>query len=424
MARSSGKRILIATLGSLGDLFPYLAIAKELLRRGHRPVIATLDRYRGAVEAEGVGFTVMRPLESQFGGTQEVVRRIVHPRKGPEYLIRRVVMPFVRQSYEDLSRAAEGADLLISHPMSVTMPLVAEKRKMPWVSTVLSPMSFFSAHDPPVIAAAPWLHHLRLFGVGPYRWIFGWAKALSASWEQPLRDLRGELGLPPSKKLAMFEGQFSPTLNLALFSKTLAEAQPDWPPNTEVCGFARYDGRPIPEAAATELRTFLESGEPPIVFTLGSSVSMDPGDFFRKARESAGRLHRRALMIVGESASEPLGESAGMKVFSYVPYSEVFRHASVIVHPGGIGTLSQALASGRPMVVTPAAFDQPDNARRARRMGVARVLPFRRVTAKRLADHLADVLGRQDYHSKAVEAGRSLRHENGAVSACDYLERI
>jgi rhamnosyltransferase subunit B len=424
MTLPSGTRILIATLGSLGDLHPYLAIARELKRRGHRPTIATLDRYRGAVEAEGVGFTVMRPLESQFGGTQDVVRRIVHPRKGPEYLIRRVVMPFVRQSYEDLSHAAESADLLISHPMTVTMPLVAEKRKLPWVSTVLSPMSFFSAHDPSVIAAAPWLHRLRFFGVGPYRWILGLAKALSASWEQPLRDLRAEFGLPPSKKLAIFEGQFSPTLNLALFSHFLAEAQPDWPPNTKVCGFARYDGRPIPDAAAFELRKFLESGEPPIVFTLGSSVSMDPGDFFRKAREATERLRRRALSIVGESSSEDLGESAEMKVFHYMPYSQVFPHASMIVHPGGIGTLSQALAAGRPMLVTPVAFDQPDNARRAQRMGVARVLPFRCVTVKGMMDHLADVLRGQDYHSRAVEVGRRIRHENGAALACDYIEAV
>ncbi|MBI1785582.1 glycosyltransferase, partial [Candidatus Sumerlaeota bacterium] len=159
----AGKRILIATFGSLGDLHPYLAIAKELKRRGHRPLIATLDRYREMVEGEGIDFMVMRPLESQFGGTQDVVRKIVHPRKGPEYLIRRVVMPYVRESYDDLFRAADGADLLISHPITYALPLVAEKLGLPWISSVLSPMSFFSAHDPSVIPAAPWMHHLGRF---------------------------------------------------------------------------------------------------------------------------------------------------------------------------------------------------------------------------------------------------------------------
>jgi len=420
---SSGKRILIATFGSLGDLHPYLAIAKELKSRGHRPLIATLDRYREAVESEGVEFAVMRPLESQFGSTQEVVRRILHPRKGPEYLIRRVVMPFVRESYDDLYRLSEGADLLVSHPITVTMPLVAEKRGLTWVSTVLSPMSFFSAHDPSVIAAAPWLHHLRRLSIGLYRGIFELAKAVSASWERPLHELRAEIGLPSLKKLAMFEGQFSPRLNLALFSPLFAGPQPDWPANTVICGFARYDGRPDP-ALSADLKIYLETGEPPIVFTLGSSVSMEPGDFFAKAREAATRLGRRAVLVTGSLPSGDPDAAGLVKLFQYLPYSEVFPNASVIVHTGGIGTMSQALAAGRPMLVTPAAFDQPDNAYRAVRLGMARVVPFQRVTSKKLVKQLDKLLTNRQYQERAARVGERLRGENGARRACDLLEKI
>jgi UDP:flavonoid glycosyltransferase YjiC (YdhE family) len=419
----SGKRILIATFGSLGDLHPYLALAIELKRRGHRPLIATLDRYRAAVEAEGVEFAVMRPLESQFGSTQEVVRQIIHPRKGPEYLIRCVVMPFVRESYDDLYRLSEGADLLISHPITVTMPLVAEKRGLPWVSTVLSPMSFFSAYDPSVIAAAPWLHHLQRISIGLYRGVFELAKSISASWERPLHQLRAEVGLPPVKKLAMFEGQFSPRLNLALFSSLFAGPQPDWPANTEICGFARYDGRPTP-AGSADLKNYLESGEPPIVFTLGSSVSMDPGEFFAKAREAATRLGRRAVLITGFLPSEHSDAVEHVKVFQYLPYSEVFPNASVIVHTGGIGTMAQALAAGRPMLVTPAAFDQPDNAHRAVRLGIARVVPFQRVTSKTLMKHIVELFTDRQYHERAAGVGERLRCENGAGRASDLLEKI
>jgi len=420
----SVKRILIATFGSLGDLHPYLAIAIELKRRGHRPMIATLDRYRAMVEAEGIEFTVMRPLESQFGSTQEVVRKIVHPRKGPEYLIRRVVMPFVRESYDDLFRAAEGADLLLSHPITYALPLVAEKQGLPWISTVLSPMSFFSAHDPSVIPAAPWLHHLQRFSIGLYRGLFGLAKTISAYWERPLHELRAEIGLPRTKKIAMFEGQFSPRLNLALFSRLLAEPQPDWPANTEICGFARYDGaRPSGDLAA-ELKRFLEGGDPPIVFTLGSSVSMDPKDFFRIAIAAAKELGRRAILVTGSSPSAGTDYPETMKEFQYLPYSHVFPHASVNVHPGGIGTLSQALAAGRPMLITPVAFDQPDNAHRAARLGVARVLPFRHLTTKRLVENLRPLFEEGKYKEKAVTVGENIRRENGAQQACDLLEKI
>lgn len=418
---SNSKRILIATFGSLGDLHPYLAIAIELKRRGHRPLIATLDRYREMVESEGIEFALMRPLESQFGGTQEVVRKIVHPRKGPEYLIRRVVMPYVRESYEDLFRAAEGAEILVSHPITFALPLVAEKRGLPWISTVLSPMSFFSAHDPSVIAAAPWLHYLRPLGVGFYRGILGMAKALTAPWERPLHELRAEIGLPRTKKKALFEGQFSPRLNLALFSRLLAEPAPDWPANTEVCGFAGYKGPPISDNTAAELKEFLDAGDPPIIFTLGSSVSMDPGDFFRKALAAARRLGQRAILIGGLIPSDDPGASERLKVFEYLPYSRVFPHASVIVHPGGIGTLSQALAAGRPMVVTPVAFDQPDNARRAERLGVARTLPFKTVTPKSLVENLIAIRTQPNYLEHADRVGRRVRSEQGAQRACDLI---
>ena len=420
---SPGKRILIATFGSLGDLHPYLAIAIELKRRGHRPLIATLDRYREAVEGEGVEFAVMRPLESRFGSPQELVRRIIHPRKGPEYLIRRIVMPFVRESYDDLYRLSEGADLLISHPITVTMPLVAEKRGLPWVSTVLSPMSFFSAYDPSVIAAVPWLHHLRRISIGLYRGIFEMAKSAIASWERPLRQLRVEIGLPPAKKLAMFEGQFSPRLNLALFSSLFAGPQPDWPANTEICGFARYDGRPDP-AVSAGLKKYLEAAEPPIVFTLGSSVSMDPGDFFAKARDAATQLGRRAILVTGSLSLENSDSLERVKVFPYVPYSEIFPNASVIVHTGGIGTMSQALAAGRPMLVIPAAFDQPDNAHRAERLGTARVVPFQRVTVNNLMKHIVELLADRECRERSVRVGERLRDENGAKRACDLLEKI
>ncbi|MBI3995615.1 MAG: glycosyltransferase [Nitrospirae bacterium] len=300
---------------------------------------------------------------------------------------------------------------------------MAEKRGLPWISTVLSPMSFFSAHDPSLIPAAPWMYPLCRFSRALYRGVLGLAKAMTASWEGPLHDLRAEIGLPRAKHPAMFEGQFSPRMNLALFSSRLAEPQPDWPVNTEVCGFARYDGPPSSGAAAGELNAFLESGEPPIVFTLGSSVSMDPGDFFAKAFEAARRLNRRAILVTGGSVSDGFDGSERVKRFDYLPYSEVFPGASVIVHPGGVGTLSQALAAGRPMLVVPVAFDQPDNARRAVRLGVARAIPFSDVTAGKLTDHLSALLADPEIRDRAAGVSTQVRTENGAERACALIEK-
>src|SRR5215471_2924053 len=196
-------RVVFATFGSLGDLHPYIAIARELKRRAHAPVIATFD--------------ALRPSLHRFGDRTSVMRRLVHPRRGPEVLVRELFMPHLRETYEDLESVAADADLLVNHPLVFVGPLLAEKRGLPWVSTVLAPLSLFSAEDPPVFPAAPWLRWARRFGAGAYRLVFRIPRLMLREWETPLYELRRDLGLPAPGPVAQIEGQYSPRLNLALF---------------------------------------------------------------------------------------------------------------------------------------------------------------------------------------------------------------
>jgi UDP:flavonoid glycosyltransferase YjiC (YdhE family) len=151
---------------------------------------------------------------------------------------------------------------------------------------------------------------------------------------------------------------------------------------------------------------------------------MDPKDFFSKAIEAVKRLGRRAILITGSPPTDRSDAEENVKEFQYLPYSRVFHHASVIVHPGGIGTLSQALGSGRPMLITPVAFDQPDNAHRVSRLGVARVVPFRKVTATNLKEQIRAIFNDRNYHDRAANVGRQVRSEDGVQRACDLIEKI
>jgi UDP:flavonoid glycosyltransferase YjiC (YdhE family) len=265
-------------------------------------------------------------------------------------------MPYLRESYEDLERAAAGADLLVNHPLVFVGPLLAEKHGLPWASTVLAPLSLFSAADPPVLPGAPWLRSIRVLGTGAYKFVFRIPRLMMRRWEAPLYRLRGDLGLPTPGPVAQMEGQYSPALNLALFSGTFAGRQSDWPPNTVLCGFPRYDGAPPDAATQAALDAFLASGEPPLVFALGSSAVLVADDFWRHAIEAARRLDQRALLITGAPGSSARCRPRG--VFRYA-CSAAFPHASAIVHSGGIGTLAQALAAGR-RSSSSVAFDQPD----------------------------------------------------------------
>jgi UDP:flavonoid glycosyltransferase YjiC (YdhE family) len=352
------------------------------------------------------------------------MQKLVDPWRGPEFLVRGMFMPHLRETYEDLSRACRGADLLVTHPLAFAGPLLAQKERLRWVSTALSPMTLFSAIDPPLFPAAPWMHWARRLGVAPYRLLFRIPRAMVHRWERPLREFRAELALPATDAIAQFEGQYSPRLNLALFSRVLAAPQLDWPANTIVCGFPRYDGAPPDARVHAELEAFLASGDPPIVFGLGSSAVMVAGDFWRAAIEAAERLGRRALLLTGTPPGGLGAVPRTVKAFHYLAYSAVFPRALAIVHSGGIGTLAQALAAGRRQLIVPVAFDQPDNARRAVKLGVARSIPFGKVSADALVRELGELLAAPEFGPRARAIGEEVAREDGASAACNALEGI
>ena len=406
------SRILLATLGSLGDLHPTIAVAQALRRRGHEAVVASAPEYREAVEAAGVGYAPMRPSLDALGERAAVARRLFHPVLGPRRLLREVVLPQIRASFEDIDRAAASADLLVSHPLTFTVPIVAQRRGLPWVSTVLAPVSLMSRHDPPRMPGGDLLRRAAAFGPRVRDVVFALARANVRQWERPLQTFRRELGLPPTAAPMLFEGQFSPLGTLGLFDAPLAAPQPDAPPGLRICGAALYDGAAPDAAALHELERFLAEGEPPLVFALGSSAVWFAGGFWEAAVAAARSLGRRALLLTG--APVPTGLPDGIRAFDYLPYSAVFPHAAAVVHQCGIGTLAQAMRAGRPQLLVPVAFDQPDNALRAARLGVGIELPFRRVDAGRMREALATLLANPTHAEAAARCGAALRASDGA----------
>jgi UDP:flavonoid glycosyltransferase YjiC (YdhE family) len=297
--------------------------------------------------------------------------------------------------------------------------VVADEQRKPWLSSVLAPASFLAHDDPPALAPFNTLQIARHLGPWVYDVLLRLIRDAARRWEQPLHDYRRELGLPATGKVMLFEGQFSPLGTLALFDAPLMRPQPDWPPHTHLCGTPLYDGvAPEPEALV-QLREFLAAGEPPLVFALGSSAVWLGGDFWEAALQAAQQLGRRAILITGTDRPANLPDDA--RVFSYLPYSLVFPHACAIVHQAGIGTLAQALRAGRPQLITPVWFDQPDNAARAVRLGVARALPFPRASAARLARQLQPLLTSRAYGNAARALAHTLNATDGAQVAADRI---
>lgn len=417
------SRILLATHGSLGDLHPYIAVGKALLARGHSVRLAAAIDYRARVEAVGLQFAPFAPSIAELGEPEQIARRFFDPWRGPERLFDAMVIGPFRRAYSDLSAAAEGVDLAVSHPITPALPMIAESRGLPWLSSVLAPYSLFSMTDPSLIPNFEWLHRLPRLGNWPYGSMLTLMRAMLRRWERPLHALRAELQLPPVKGALLMDAQFSPRGTLALFDRTLGAPQPDWPARTLVCGAALYDSGDPQDAAsgsAEALERFLASGPPPVVFALGSSAVWLASDYWDHAIAACKSLGMRGLLLTGRPLQRQLPDD--IAAFDYLPYSRVFSRAAAIVHQAGVGTLSFALRSGRPQLLTPAGFDQPDNAARAARLGVGRVLPFRTAHSEaRLARELQALFGDPSYARAAAEAARELRGVDGAAAAAEHI---
>lgn len=411
----SGKSILFSTFGSLGDVFPYFAIGHRLQRRGHRVAIASSANYRGLVEQNGFRFHSVAPhYDFSDPGFQKLAQREV---SGGRFLLRDSIFPTIRASYRGLVNAAEHSDLLVTQMLSYAGPLVAEMTGIPWVSTVLSPYSFFSYRDSPILTSRMQLVRETLPKLNSF--VNRVARFTTRRWSEPLRQLRREIGLPPGAD-PIYEGQHSPTCVLGLFSSVMGEKQSDWPKNVRITGFPFWDDENRHGELLREVREFMRAGPPPIVFSLGSSAVLNPGNFYPESVEAAQRGRRRAVLVGWPHEARSL--QSDVLAVPYVPHSAVFCGASAAVHSGGIGTTARALRAGCPALIVPWAYDQADNGARLFRRGAARMLGRHRYNANRAIKELNLLLSDSRHSENCRRIADQVQSEDGAEAACIALE--
>ena len=413
-------KIVLTTIGSLGDLHPKLALALELRRRGHDPVVCTWAGYQEKVEALGLTFKPLRPNVDPTD--RDLLRRTMDAAKGPETVIRDIIFPSLRDMYEDLAGACDGAGLLVSGEIVYAVPSLVEKTGIKWCSTSLAPMTLFSAEDPSVYPAAEWLEFLRPLPTLFHRTLFNVMQLTISGWYEPYKAFRRELGLSEDHE-PIFRDKFSRSLHLAMFSRALARPRSDWPVSTLQTGFCFFDESETSEPNA-ELADFLTSGEPPVVFTLGSAAVMDAGSFFDESIKAAKSLGKRAVILYGRENEPPGGLTDDVIGIDYAPFSQVFGRAACVVHQAGVGTTAQVLRAGAPQLIVPFSHDQPDNAARVRRAGVAEIIRRGDYNAETASLSLKKILGELQYRENARRLKRIVDAENGTATACDAIEEI
>ncbi|MFM9106095.1 MAG: glycosyltransferase, partial [Chloroflexota bacterium] len=275
-------RVLVAALGSIGDLNPHLAVAAALADRGHEVTVASSLAYRERVERLGIRFVAIPPDVPDWSQAPGLVSRMMDARFGTGRLLKELVLPALRAGYFAIEPEVASADAVITGLLVFPARLAAERLGRPWCSTALQPSVMFSPDDPSVLAGLPGATAFARLPAAFQRGALAAAGWHSGRWMVPLERFRRDRGLGPPSGHPLLRGQHSPLRSLALFSPVFAPRRPGWPSPVEVCGFPfdpRIDGSGLPDGLAG----CRAAGPPPLVFTLGSAA---------RGATAQARLHR------------------------------------------------------------------------------------------------------------------------------------
>jgi rhamnosyltransferase subunit B len=405
-------RVFLSTIGSAGDVNPFVAIGSELKRRGHQVTLVTSAYFEPLARGAGLDFVGL--------GTPGDYRATVDdpdlwdPKGGFRVFARRVVIPAMRPLYDIVSENLSSNAILVAQGQTFGAHIAHEKHGMPFVTVHLQPAAFRTIHDAPLMPGwIPPLLRPAVYALFDYL-------VLDRELAGDVNAFRSQLGLPKVRSI-FGSWAHSPQKSIGLFPDWFAPPQPDWPAQAELAGFVFLDEAPRPVDPA--LVAFLAEGEAPIVFTPGTA--MRHADlFFRASIQASIELGRRALLLTQYPEQVPSPLPDGVATFAYVPFAAVLPHSVALVHHGGIGTVAQALAAGIPQLVRPMTFDQPDNAARVQRLGVGlsirpdQYMPNTVVKMLHTLLHSQDVLTACRYYSSLIHS------DTGLAAACNAIEAV
>jgi len=409
--------VLLPTMGSAGDVHPFIALGAALQARGHRATILTNPIFQAVIEAQGLGFLAVGTAEA--ANTAIANPELWHLRKGFS-VIAQVIVPAIAETYRLIEKHADSRTVVAFSSLAFGARLAQEKLGVPGASVHLQPSVIRTLVDQGMMgnvrlsAARP-----RWFKQGLFRLID--ALILDRRLKAPVNELRASLGLPRVDRV-MHRWMHSPQMVIAFFPAWFAAPQPDWPPNTHAVGFPLWDadGEAAPLAEAED---FLSAGPAPILFTPGSAGSTMQR-FFAESVKAASRLGLRAMLVTNYPEQVPKKLPRGMRVFGYLPFSQVLPRAALLVYHGGVGTLAQGIKASVPHLVVPHGYDQFDSGWRIEQLGLGRSIPETRYRASRVARAIEAILGDPAAPQRRAEYAARINSADAVARACELIESL
>lgn len=400
-------RILIAAAGSRGDVAPYTGLGAELRRAGHDVTLAATDVFAPLVRDAGLTFLSLPADTRARGGVT-----------GQRELMRRAA-EFVTELGEGFADAMDdGTDLLLLS--ATTAPLgwhLAEATGVASLGVYLQPTAP-TGDFPPVVTGSRSLGRLANRAGGRFA-----LRMADRVYTPAVARLRHRLQLPPASPHAMRRRQEQANWPILHgFSTALVPRPSDWRSGLQVVGnwWPRHDPS---ERLPADLEDFLRAGSRPVLVGFGSMAS---GDGERLGEIAVRALRRTGLRGILQAGSAGLAASGDdVLTIGDVPHALLFPRLAAVVHHAGAGTSAAALRAGVPAVTVPVTADQPFWARRLAALGAATdPIPFRSLTAERLAEALGHVVEQRSFTRAVVEVEHHLATENGADQVLKTVRQL
>ncbi len=413
-----GKRIILFTLGTRGDVQPFVALGIRLREMGHHVYVVTNEHHFNFVTGYGLAF---RPISVNLAAlmTQPAGQAWLNSGRNPlraHQLIRLLTGPLMDRMLNDAWAACQGGEMLLCTHQSFFGHSIAEALQIPLFLTLLHPLARTRAF-PNIFMPQT----VRLGGT------VNWLTHRLAEWLAWLpvqnrvnRWRRDQLNLSAYPLVGPFTLSYRQQVpHIYAFSKQVIPPPPDWPGTAFITGFWFLPPGKSNQMS-NELASFLAAGSPPMLVSFGSAVTQNtaPG-LFKMVGEALRRTGMRGVFVTG---NQPSSSFSNIFSVSHVPFDQLLPHvAGAIIH-GGVGTAAACLRAGVPMITVPFMGTQNFWSRRLAEIGAATdPIPWRSLTSDRLVQALETVLRNDGIRTQALAVGQRIRAENGVGRAVSLL---
>ena len=417
-------RITIITVGSRGDVQPYVALGLALARSGHAVRLATHDEFEPFIRGHGLDFMPVA------GNPREIVqseqgKRWLESQSNPVRFMRglkELTADLIWQVADDTIRASADAELLLASTLGLfSAAHIAEARGIPFVPAPLQPIEPSWHLGQSLVPLPPrWLPGKRLYNRASYT-------AMSLlMWQlfgRAVNEMRADrLKLAPTTRAA-----WQPSADLPVlygYSRHVVPKPPDWGVNVHVCGYWFLDEEPgwTPPAGLVD---FLESGPKPLYVGFGSMADRDPEAVLALVLEALDRSRQRAVLLTGWGGLSAADLPDHVYAVGAIPHAWLFPRVAAVVHHGGAGTTAAGLRAGVPSILIPFFADQHFWAEHVRRLGVGPApIPRKRLMPAVLASALRQAVEDAGIRARAAPLGQQIRAEDGARQAAAVIDAL